>query len=110
WDWTGVRTLYPGQGRDRRSNSCQGLERRAYRQDSRNYSGGLSGRRRSEKDLLDEHQAIDRQWHIPWSTPSERVAGTRSADQNERADEKRSSLRCGKQTETASASGVVRDH
>ena len=49
-----------GKAGDRWINSRQGPERRAYRQDSRNYSGGLSGRRRSEKDLLDEHQAIDR--------------------------------------------------
>src|SRR6185295_6878399 len=59
WDWAGVRTLYLEQGWDRRINSRQRLERRAYRQDSRNYSGGFSGRRRSEKDLLDEYQTID---------------------------------------------------
>src|SRR6185295_19468240 len=60
WNWSGIRTRYSEEGGSRRGNSCQGLERRTYRQDSRNHSGRLSGRGRSEKDLLDEHQAIDR--------------------------------------------------
>src|SRR6185295_1458799 len=59
WDRAGVRTCHPGQGWNRWINSRQGLERRTYRQDSRNYSGGVSGRRRSEKDLLHEYQTID---------------------------------------------------
>src|SRR5262245_31973776 len=60
WDWAGIRTFYLGEGRGRRINSRQGFERRAHRENSRNDSGRLSGRRRPEKDLLDEHQTIDR--------------------------------------------------
>src|SRR5262245_47634134 len=60
WDWADIRARYLGEGRDRWIDSRQGPKRRTYRQNSRNYSGRLSGRRRSEKDLLDEYQTIDR--------------------------------------------------